>query len=354
MIDVLDLHRRLVAIRSVSHHEAEICNFVQSYLSDYGVETQRIGDNVAARAGKGPMLVLNSHLDTVPPTEAWTREPWKVTIQGGKVYGLGANDAKASVAAMIATFIRAKKNGANLGLLLACEEETGGKGTEFAWPILQEQGWDARGVVVGEPTGLNIATSQKGMLLLELHSHGDACHAANATAMGATNAITELARDLVAIHDVDLGPAHPHLGGTTLQPTVLTGGRVRNQTPHHAHAVVDLRTVPTSPHADLVTKLTAATRTELRIRSDRLHPFSCPEDAGVVLAAQAARPASELYGSPTMSDLVFFRGLPGIKVGPGKSERSHRPDEFVMETEVQEGEAFYGALVNGFCGALVE
>ena len=244
MIDVLDLHRRLVAIRSVSHHEAEICNFVQSYLSDYGVETQRIGDNVAARAGKGPMLVLNSHLDTVPPTEAWTREPWKVTIQGGKVYGLGANDAKASVAAMIATFIRAKKNGANLGLLLACEEETGGKGTEFAWPILQEQGWDARGVVVGEPTGLNIATSQKGMLLLELHSHGDACHAANATAMGATNAITELARDLVAIHDVDLGPAHPHLGGTTLQPTVLTGGRVRNQTPHHAHAVVDLRTVP--------------------------------------------------------------------------------------------------------------
>ena len=174
---LLRFHRDLVETPSVSHEEGPIADFVAHWLSSRGASVERIGDNVLARAGSGPGLVLCSHLDTVPATDAWSRDPFEVQREEDRIYGLGSNDAKASVAAMTFAFLDVLERGGpcEVALLLVPEEETGGDGAEVSWPHLKATGFETRGVVVGEPTALEIATSQKGMLILELTARGDAC-----------------------------------------------------------------------------------------------------------------------------------------------------------------------------------
>lgn len=347
---LLKFHADLVGIRSVSHEEGPIADFVEGWLRDHGARVERVGDNVIARAGSGPGLVLCSHLDTVPATEQWTRDPWEVARDGDRIYGLGSNDAKASVAAMTFAFLDVLRRGGpcEVALLLVPEEETGGKGAEISWPHLQQSGFETKGVVVGEPTDLQIATSQKGMLILELTAEGDACHSANASAMGARNAVRALARDIVALDGVDLGPEHPRLGRTTLEPTVTRAGDRRNMVPGHATTCLDLRTVPGVEHADLIDRVRACVEGAVRVHSERLLPCECPEDASIIAAATGARPGSETYGSRTMSDMVWFASVPTIKCGPGRTERSHTADEFVLASEVADGHAFYKDLITRF------
>jgi len=354
---VLALHRALVEIPSVSHEERAIVDFVEARLRAAGAAVERIGENVVARAGEGPALLLNSHLDTVPPGSGWTRDPFALAEVEGRLIGLGANDAKASAAAMLAAFLdflatapgsaASEPRGAAM-LMLVCEEETGGAGTELVWPLLRARGDIPAAVVVGEPTGLDIAVAQKGMLVLELVAAGDPCHAAHATALGARNPIAALARDLVAIERIDLGAAHPELGVCTCTPTVVRAGEARNRVPGEARAILDLRTVPGERHAETIARVRAAVASEVRVLSDRLEPSACDPGAPVVAAALAARPGARLFGSRTMSDLVFFRGVDAIKVGPGDTERSHTADEYVLADEVVEGALFYRRLIDAF------
>lgn len=352
--ELLEFHRNLVSISSLSRHEGPIADWVQEFLCKAGAEVWRHGDSVIARAGQGPKLLLNSHLDTVPATNQWTRPPLEPTVVDGRVYGLGANDAKASVAAMTSAFLKALANDGpcEVVLLLAPMEETGGGGTEISLPwLMAEKAWIPQGAVVGEPTQLDIGVAQKGLMILELTERGDACHAGNAARLGAVNPIWNLARDILALEAADLGPPHPRLGAPSLQPTVLRGAEVHNQVPGEALCVLDVRTVPGLTHSALLERLRTSVTGELRERSVRLEPYECDERATIVQAAAKARPASRLFASPTMSDQVFFRGLPAIKCGPGVSARSHTPDEFVMESEILEGAEFYGALMGAFAEA---
>jgi acetylornithine deacetylase len=348
--DLLDLHRRLVAIPSVSHAEGPIADFVQAWLEERGADVERVGDNVIARAGSGPRLLLCSHLDTVSPTAAWTRDPHDAALEDGKVFGLGSNDAKASVAGMMWTFVRAlRANGpCELLLMLVPEEETGGRGAEVAWPHVRSQGFIPLGAVIGEPTGLDVATTQKGLLVLELACDGDACHSANAAKLGARNAIYALAHDLVALEGVDLGAPHQDLGPTTLEPTVLRAGERRNVLPDRAAAWLDVRTVPGMSHGEITAAVRRAVKGHVRVHSDRLVPVASDPRAPVVVAAKRARPTARVYGSRTMSDMVWFADVPVIKCGPGATERSHTPDEWVSVVEIEEGAAFYAALVDAF------
>lgn len=354
--EILDLHRRLVAIPSLSHQEGAITAHAAAFLAARGAAVERIGANVVARRGKGPRrLLLDTHLDTVPPAASWTRDPWQPAVVDGRVYGLGANDAKAAAAAMAAAFLAVPDAGAcEVHLLLVVEEETGGAGTELAWPELRRRGLVPDGVVIGEPTALDVAIAQKGLLVLELEARGDACHAANAGAFaggrGARNAVFGLARDLAALERAELGPPHALLGPTTLQPTIIAGGTARNVVPDRATAILDLRTVPGEEHAALAGRLQATVSGALRVLSGRLEPRECPAEAAIVSAARAARPEACLFGSPTMSDLAFFGGVPAIKCGPGRSERSHTADEYVLEAEVLDGERFYRRLIAAFAG----
>ena len=170
-------------------------------------------------------------------------------------------------------------------------------------------------------------------------------HAAHARALGARNAIVGLARDLTAIAELPEGPLDPCLGRATIEPTVVSGGSARNVVPAEARAVLDCRTVPIEPPEALLARLRGAVESELVVLSDRLVPVATDASSPLVEAALRARPEARLYGSATLSDLTFFRGIPAVKVGPGESERSHRPDEFVLEQEIVDGAAFYERLL---------
>lgn len=347
---LLEFHREIVAIESLSHRESALADHLEARLRDFGLAVERIEDNVFAKAGRGPRLLYNTHFDTVPASDAWTRDPHEVTVEDGRVYGLGSNDAKASVAAMVGALITAAKQGGpcELGVLLVPEEETGGRGAEVAWPALRARGWTPEAVVVGEPTGLDIAIAQKGLLICELVTRGDGGHSANAAALGARNAIRELARDLVALESADLGGDHPLLGSTTCEPTMVRGGEARNKVAEEAVCLLDLRTVPGREPAQLVAALQKQVQSEIRVVSERLRSIECSPNETVVHAARTAHPDAKLYGSRTISDWVYFRDIPGIKCGPGRTERSHQPDEFVLEEEIVEGRRFYERLCEAF------
>ncbi|MEK7704796.1 MAG: M20/M25/M40 family metallo-hydrolase [Myxococcota bacterium] len=347
--ELLALHRELVAIPSPSGHESAAADYVTRQLATHRLDPFRVGDNVCALIGvRGPLLYLNSHLDTVPATPEWTRPPHTPTREGERVYGLGSNDAKAAVAAMIAAMTRLRALECRVLLTLVVGEETGGKGTEVLLPALVERGLTPDAVIVGEPTGLDVAVAQKGLLILELVEQGRACHAAHASRLGATNALRLLARDLIALDGVDLGPPHPELGPVTLEPTMADGGSAKNVVPAAARCVLDVRTNPEPDHDAIIERLRAATAGELRVISKRLLPCAVTPTHPLVGAALTARPEARLFGSRGASDWIFFAGIPGIKVGPGESERSHTPDEFVLEKEILAGAAFYQRTVQTF------
>ncbi|MBS1717356.1 MAG: M20/M25/M40 family metallo-hydrolase [Armatimonadetes bacterium] len=347
MLDVLHLHRELVGIPSVSRSEGPIMDFVQAVFEGLGISVERLGNNLIATAGKGPKVLFDTHLDTVPITHAWTRDPFHVESVNGKVFGLGSNDAKASAAAMIATLERVHVEGGpcELTLILASMEEVNGEGTELCWKHLQEAGYQPVGVVVGEPTELNIGVSQKGLMILRLIAEGMACHSANADRLGAKNPVWDLAENITRLRGIDLGPEHPCLGKTTLQPTVLEGSKTHNQVPCEASCLLDLRTVPGLSHEELADRVEQAVSCKVERKSLRLQAVQCPPEAAIVQAALRARPASATFASPTMSDQAFFHGQDAIKCGPGVSARSHTGDEFVLESEILEAVDFYWNLL---------
>lgn len=349
---ILALHRELVATPSVSGSEAAIADRLAARLAAHGASPERLGDSLLAHAGRGPLLLFDTHVDTVPPAPGWSREPFAATVEAGRVIGLGANDAKASVAAMTAAFLalaEAPPPGITVGLALVAGEETRSQGTRDVLDHLAAAETPIAGAIFGEPTGLDVAVAQKGLLVLELAARGRAAHAAHAGALGAGNAIAALARDLVALAALDLGPAHPRLGTTTLEPTMLSAGTARNVVPAEATAILDARTVPSLPPAELVARLRAAIAGDLRVLSDRLAPQETAADSPLLAAARAARPGAALFGSPTLSDWALLDpAVPAIKVGPGRSQRSHTPDEFVEEAEIVAAAGFYEALARAF------
>jgi acetylornithine deacetylase len=347
--EVLQLHQEIVSIPSLSGSEARLADWLEAWLRARGVTVERHGHSLIASCGAGPIVLLDTHLDTVPPAPGWTRDPFRPETEDGRVYGLGSNDAKASVAAMIAGFLAARERRLPFTVVLglAEAEETKGTGTQAILAELGKRAEPIAAAIVGEPTNLDLAVAQKGLLVLELVARGEACHAAHAAELGARNAAVELARDLVAVAGLDLGGRHAMLGAPTLQPTVVRAGTARNVVPAEASAVLDVRTVP-GAHHELIDRVQRAVRGEIKVLSERLEPRETSPDEPIVRAALAARPGARVYGSATMSDLVFLHGVAAIKCGPGRSERSHTPDEFVLEEEILQGAAFYSDVLESF------
>jgi acetylornithine deacetylase len=232
-----------------------------------------------------------------------------------------------------------------VALALVAGEETRSQGTRDVLEHLAATGRAIAGAVFGEPTGLDLAVAQKGLLVAELVATGDAAHAAHARALGARNAARALARDLVAIEGVDLGPDHPLLGATTVEPTVMRAGTARNVVPAEARATLDVRTTPALAPAEVVARLRSRCAGEVRVLSDRFAPRETPAGSALLAAARTAGPEARSYGSATLSDWALLPAeVPGIKAGPGLSERSHTPDEFVLGREILDGARFYERL----------
>jgi acetylornithine deacetylase len=335
----------LVSTPSVSGNEDKIANNLDGILSGEGFRIQREGNSIWYTLGKRerPHLLLLSHLDTVPPCAGWNSIPFKAHIKDGKLIGLGANDAKGSVAAMIlaARGIQHRDLGGSITFAFVADEERGGEGIRTIKPKLGHI--DA--ALVGEPTGLQVCTAQRGLLILRCTAHGKASHAAHAH-LG-ENAIQKAARDISRLAAMEF-ERHEDLGVTRAEVTQIAGGLARNQIPDRCDFFVDLRTTPNVDHASIAAEIDARLESEVAMHSHRYEPVATNAAEVVVRAALEVAGASAGIGSVTTSDWAFLKGIPAVKVGPGNTDRSHRPNEYLLLSELERGVEFYSRFIHAY------
>ena len=348
----ITLLRDLVAIGSVSGTEETIARWVEEWARSGGLDVRRDDAAVTITVpgqAPGETLALVSHLDTVPAGDGWTRPAFEPTIEDDRMYGRGAGDAKASVASMLMAARDLAESGGpargRLLVMLGYEEET--KYTTMGTAVERLGKIDA--AVVGEPTNLEFAIAQRGLMMVDLVARGVQRHAGYAADNpDFTNAIVELGRNLARLPSLFGERVHPVLGIATATPTMIEGGISRNVTPSVARAVLDVRSTPSWTHQELAEALKAALDIEVVVTSDRLVPCETPEGSRLLRAAQMVRPEGRPFGSPTCSDWVFLRDRDAIKCGPGTSRRSHTPDEYVDLPEVSEARLFYRQLSQAY------
>ncbi|HEY3012850.1 MAG TPA: M20/M25/M40 family metallo-hydrolase [Gemmatimonadales bacterium] len=348
----VELLRELVGIPSVSGEEAEIAVFIEETARRWGLDVVRNAHGIRIEVrgwGAGPTIALASHLDVVPPGSGWTRDPFVPVTEGTRLYGRGSGDAKASLAAMLyAAKDIVDSGGMDAGrllLLFGFGEET--KNTTMDAAV--EAAGEIDAAVIGEPTSLDFAIAQRGLMMVDLIAQGDQRHAAYASADGDfTNAAVALARDLLKLEHVFDGRSHPLLGRATATPTMLESGIGRNVTPPVARAVLDVRSTPDWTHEELAEELRGSLTSDVIVTSRRLVPCETPPNSHLLATASRLRPAAEHFGSPTCSDWVFFREYDAFKCGPGTSRRSHTADEYVDLPEVTAARSFYAELVRAY------
>jgi acetylornithine deacetylase len=348
--DAAELLLRLVRTPSPSGDEAEAATVLADWAAGHGLEPEV--DDAAVRvvvSGRrpGPTLLLASHLDTVPPGDGWTVPPYDGVVDGNRLIGRGAVDAKASVAAMTAAAAGLAAAGGpatgRLVVLATYSEET----RDTTMPeALRRLGEPPDAAVVGEPTSLEPCVAQRGQLLVELHWRGDQVHAGWAAGRQPppANAIRLAARDLAALDGLAFERVHPLLGPVAVTPTLISGGVARNVTPPSCEVMLDIRTTPVYEHAEIVAAIRDHVAAEVEVYSDRLVPAETPSGSRLLAAVRAVRPAAAAFASPTCSDWVFLRHLDAVKLGPGDSRRSHTADEWIGLDEVVEGADLYAAL----------
>ena len=337
----------LVGTPSVSGEEGPLADLLQDLIATEGFEVHRQGHNLWFAFGKpgGARLLLNSHLDTVPPCAGWEGDPFTPIWHGPRLQGLGANDAKGCVAAiLLAAFeLAVRPLDGEVVVALTAEEETGGNGLAT---ILYQLG-PLDGAVVGEPTGLRVCAAQRGLLVLKCTARGQSGHVAHAQMLGADNAIHKAARDIGRVAAMDF-PVHPLLGSQKAQVTQVQGGLRRNQVPDTCEFFIDLRTGPDQDHEALAAEFQRQLESEVVIHSKRYLPKGTDPDHPVVRAALQAAGKAGPVGSGTTSDWAFLGDLPAVKVGPGDTFRSHRPNEYVTLPELEAGARFYTELATTF------
>ncbi len=335
------LLKELVAIPSVSGNERPVAEYLERYVQAAGVPVVRDDASVTIRieSGRpGPVLAFVSHLDVVPPGEGWTRDPFVPVVEGDRLYGRGASDAKASVAAMTLAALDAapRVRAGTLLCLFGYGEET----RNTSMPVAVERAGRIDAAVVGEPTNLAAAVAQRGLMMADLVATGDQRHAGYAADDGVfTNALVSLARDLVRLDGIVAERVHSILGVATVTPTMVEAGVSRNVTPPSAKAILDIRSTPAWPHAELAAALKERLGSQVIITSDRLVPCETPASSRLLPAARRVRPGLATFGSPTCSDWVFLRSSDAFKCGPGTSRRSHTADESVDLPEVTDARA---------------
>lgn len=348
-IDPVELLKALVAIPSPSGDESAVAEAVRQWAVERGLAAEMAGRNVVIRTGPagGKRLLVNSHLDTVPPAADWRTDPHQPVEEDGRIIGLGANDAKGSVAAMLCAVagLPSEALEGEVVLALTVEEETGqGAGLES---VIEQLG-ELDAAVIGEPTSLGICNAQKGLLILKVETRGDARHAAHAHRIEGANAIVEAARAVIKLEGWAPEPNEGSKGVLTCHVTTIEGGTRRNMIADRCGFTLDIRTLEGVPTEEIVNAVAEKTGANVTVISDRLKPFHTGFRTAIVQAATRVRPMAPLIVSDTMSDAVWTRHLPTIKVGPGATDRSHRPGEYITREELVEGVDFYARLIREY------
>jgi len=342
MIDPLALLRELVAAPSVSGSEGPALDRLEAALRGAGLEPRRSGRNLWTAAGEGrPTLLLNAHVDTVPPSDSWTRDPFRPEVAEGRLYGLGSGDDKASVAAMAAAVASLSKErfGGTVVFAATCDEETGGEGLE----VLRRELPPADAAVIGEPTNLRVATAQRGLIRIEAVAEGKPAHAARPHQ--GVNAIYRAVEDIQRLREMTFSKEHPLLGRPTVTVTQVQGGVSRNMVPPSCRFTVDVRTTPDYDNDFFVPELRRRIRSQIPTLKARMIPVETRADDRLVEAALEATGTKDPVGFGGVSDMFHVRDLPCVVLGPGEPEQSHRADESVPLAQVTRAAEVYRALV---------
>lgn len=341
----VDLLKSMISVPSVSRDEAGVADVVRNFLENEGLVVTRFGNNIyvgpEVADASLPVLLLNSHIDTVRAVEGWSRDPFTPVEEDGRLYGLGSNDAGASVVSLAAAFLmlRRRQQPYNIALLLSCEEEVSGKGGVSS--VIDKIG-SIDFAVVGEPTGMRPAIAEKGLMVLDGEVYGEAGHAARNEGV---NAIYRAMDVVDALRNLRFEKESPMLGPVKISVTQINAGTQHNVVPDLCSLVVDVRTTDAYDNLETLELIRAAVpQCKLTPRSTRLNPSGVSVDHPLVQRARML--GLEPFGSPTLSDQALMP-WPSLKMGPGDSARSHTADEYICLYEIRQAIEYYIRLLDG-------
>lgn len=341
--EAITLLSSLISIPSVSRDEEKVADFLQNYIEEIGIMTGRSGNNIwcinPMFDTRKPTILLNSHIDTVKPVNGWRKHPFTAKMENGKLYGLGSNDAGASVVSLfqVYRYLSATEQAYNLIFLASCEEEVSGKnGIESVLPLLPPITLG----IVGEPTEMHPAIAEKGLMVLDVNAYGKAGHAARNEG---ENAIYKALDDIQWFRNHRFEKESPLLGPVKMSVTQVNAGTQHNVIPDLCSFVVDIRSNECYSNEELYQEIVANVKSEVKARSFRLNSSHIETEHPLV--KRAVELGRVPFGSPTLSDQALMK-FPSIKIGPGKSSRSHTADEYILVTEIEEAIQIYIELLD--------
>lgn len=343
--NAIELLKQLIATPSFSKEEDKTAFIIESFLKEHGVKTSRHLNNIWAGNQffdeSKPSILLNSHHDTVKPNKGYTLDPFAAVEKEEKLFGLGSNDAGGSLVSIICTFLyfySHKDLKYNLVLGISAEEEISGKnGIESLLSALPKIDCG----IVGEPTLLQMAIAERGLMVLDCMAHGKAGHAARNEG---ENAIYKAMMDIEWLYTYQFEKVSEFLGPVKMTVTSIeTENKAHNVVPSECKFVVDVRLNELYTHEEVLQIIEDNLQSIVTMRSDRLRSSMIALDHPLVKAGlNLGRP---YYGSPTSSDKALMH-FPALKIGPGDSARSHTADEFIFVNEIKEGIDLYIQLLN--------
>ena len=336
-MDTVDLLQNLIRIPSFSRDEAQACDYLEKWLVDNGFQDiHRVGNNLWMESepvsGK-PTVLLNAHIDTVKPNHGYSRDPFSPEVEDGKLYGLGSNDDGGSLVALLEAYSELIKKPQPYRLVFAAtaEEEVCGKGGFDLF--LQDVGNIDFGVI-GEPTGMNMAVAEKGLMVLDCVAKGKSGHAAREEGI---NAIYE------ALTDIEWLRVSEYLGPVKMSVTMIAAGTQHNVVPDECKFVVDVRPNGMYSNPELLELIKEAVKCEVKERSTRIGSSHLPVSHPIVRRGLSL--GLQPFGSPTTSNQALCP-FPTLKIGPGDSARSHGPDEYIGLDEIARGVEIYVKLLD--------
>lgn len=339
----IELLKKLISIQSYSGEENETAVLLSNVLEEFGFTPQRKGNNVWASSGEidpeKPTLMLNSHHDTVKASSKWTKDPFIPIIKDGKLFGLGSNDAGGPLVSLLATFIylSQKDQPYNLLFLASAEEETSGKnGVPIVLPELEKIDF----AIVGEPTSMELAVAERGLIVLDCVAHGKSGHAARNEG---ENALYKAMKDIEWFRTFRFEKVSKVLGEINMTVTMIEAGSQHNVVPDECRFVVDVRPNEFYSNEEVVEIICKHVDCEVTPRSTNLNASGISMEHPVVKKAQKL--GIKTYGSKTMSDQVHMP-FDSVKIGPGNTHRSHTADEFIYLDEIHEGIKTYIKLLD--------
>ncbi|MBR2630191.1 MAG: M20 family metallo-hydrolase [Bacteroidaceae bacterium] len=341
-MEAVELLKRLIATPSVSRDEAAAADVLETYLEEKGLIPQRYGNNVWCMSRgfdeKKPTVLLNAHIDTVKPVAGWQHDPFSPTLEDGRLYGLGSNDCGGGLMALLQAFMLLNEEALpfNLVYLASCEEEVSGKqGIESVLPLLPEIDF----AIVGEPTGMQPAIAEKGLMVIDAIAHGKAGHAARNEG---DNAIYHAMKDILWLSEWQFPKQTALLGPVKQTVTIVNAGTQHNVIPDSCTFTIDVRSNECYTNEEIFAFFQEHLTSELKARSFRLSSSRIDESHPFVQAC--IREGLKPFGSPTLSDQALMR-FPSLKLGPGESSRSHTADEYIKISEIASSISLYVKLL---------